>query len=210
MKVRAVRNLRLCTKDCLCLYVCPTGATDTEDSIIDADKCTGCGMCANACPSGAISMVPYDYPVQQKKTESVKTAILALAKSKSDNEKAALEAAENSDKPGLKKLMKAIAKSERLIAEDLMREGGYMLPQSKNSHDLLKTLIADPPSASFPLDKAKELLRLVKCNEEEHEGGRYRCSVCFTEFETEKGEEAVCPMCRAQGDDLERLKDYEN
>ena len=27
----AVRNLRLCTKDCLCLYVCPTGATDTED-----------------------------------------------------------------------------------------------------------------------------------------------------------------------------------
>ena len=31
----AVRNLRLCTKDCLCLYVCPTGATDTENSIID-------------------------------------------------------------------------------------------------------------------------------------------------------------------------------
>ena len=30
----AVRNLRLCTKDCLCLYVCPTGATDTENSII--------------------------------------------------------------------------------------------------------------------------------------------------------------------------------
>ena len=27
-------NIRLCTKDCLCLYVCPTGATDTEDSII--------------------------------------------------------------------------------------------------------------------------------------------------------------------------------
>ena len=33
----AVRNLRLCTKDCLCLYVCPTGATDTENSIIDVD-----------------------------------------------------------------------------------------------------------------------------------------------------------------------------
>jgi Fe-S-cluster-containing dehydrogenase component len=38
----AVRNLRLCTKDCLCLYVCPTGATDTEDSIIDPNKCIGC------------------------------------------------------------------------------------------------------------------------------------------------------------------------
>ena len=42
----AVRNLRLCTKDCLCLYVCPTGATDTENSIIDPEKCIGCGACA--------------------------------------------------------------------------------------------------------------------------------------------------------------------
>ena len=50
----AVRNLRLCTKDCLCLYVCPTGATDTENSIIDPNKCIGCGVCAEACPSGPI------------------------------------------------------------------------------------------------------------------------------------------------------------
>ena len=35
--MRAVRNIRLCTKDCLCLYVCPTGATDTETGQIDAD-----------------------------------------------------------------------------------------------------------------------------------------------------------------------------
>ena len=33
----AVRNLNLCTKDCLCLYVCPTGASDTENSIIDVN-----------------------------------------------------------------------------------------------------------------------------------------------------------------------------
>lgn len=26
MKEIAVRNLRLCTKDCLCLYVCPVGS----------------------------------------------------------------------------------------------------------------------------------------------------------------------------------------
>ena len=51
MKKIAVRNLRLCTKDCLCLYVCPVGATDTENSIIDTGKCTGCGVCAEACPS---------------------------------------------------------------------------------------------------------------------------------------------------------------
>ena len=71
MKLFAVRNLRLCTKDCLCLYVCPTGASDTEDSIIDVKTCIGCGTCAAACPGGAISMVPYDYPPQQKKARAV-------------------------------------------------------------------------------------------------------------------------------------------
>lgn len=44
MKKLAVRNLRLCTKDCLCLYVCPTGAADTENSIIDPAKCIGCAV----------------------------------------------------------------------------------------------------------------------------------------------------------------------
>ena len=52
----AVRNLRLCTKDCLCLYVCPTGATDTEDSIIDPNKCIGCGICTTKCMFYAIHL----------------------------------------------------------------------------------------------------------------------------------------------------------
>ena len=87
MKKIAVRNLRLCTKDCLCLYVCPVGATDTENSIIDVTKCTGCGICAEACPSKAISMVPLSYPLQQKKAEKVVAAanILAQAKAQEDD-----------------------------------------------------------------------------------------------------------------------------
>jgi len=83
-KKYAVRNIRLCTKDCLCLYVCPTGATDTENSIIDFEKCIGCGDCADACPSGAISMVPVEYPPQQTKTEAVVGALNALLHSKSE------------------------------------------------------------------------------------------------------------------------------
>ena len=56
MKKIAVRNLRLCTKDCLCLYVCPVGATDTEDSVIDVNKCIGCGLCTTKCEFEAIHL----------------------------------------------------------------------------------------------------------------------------------------------------------
>src|SRR5690606_31260760 len=110
-KKYAVRNIRLCTKDCLCLYVCPTGATDTENSIIDVEKCTGCGDCADACPSGAISMVPFDYPPQQPKTDLVISAMRALLRSKSEQENIAR---------GLSgRFAKAIEKSNRIMAEDI-------------------------------------------------------------------------------------------
>ncbi|MFA5523084.1 MAG: 4Fe-4S binding protein [Tissierellales bacterium] len=146
----AVRNIRLCTKDCLCLYVCPTGATDTENSIIDIDKCMGCGDCADACPSGAISMVPKEYPKQQEKTEPVINALKALLSSKSEQENIA---------SGLHgKLALAIEKSNHIMSEDIIREAGYMLPQSENAKEFLHSLLAQSQAEGFPKESLEKLL----------------------------------------------------
>ncbi len=208
MKSIAVRNLRLCTKDCLCLYVCPTGATDTEDSIIDVNKCIGCGVCAAACPSAAISMVPVEYPPQQPKEDAVKASLNAMAESKMNGEKAALQIAETTDKEGLRRLMKAAAKSERLVAEDILREAGYMLPQSANTHELLEELIANPPTSTFPIEAAKKILELIPVNEtreetkeevKEEKGEtimtKWKCTVCGYVHEGEEPPEK-CPICK--------------
>jgi ferredoxin len=165
MKKVAVRNIRLCTKDCMCLFVCPTGATDTENSIIDVSKCIGCGDCAESCPSSAISMVPVELPPQQKKAEAVISVLNALARSKADGEKSALQIAEGTYKDGLYRLMKAIARSERLLAEDAIREAGFMLPQSHNAHEWLQSMIKNPPTADLPAEDAKKLLALIPDNE---------------------------------------------
>ena len=38
------------------------------------------------------------------------------------------------------KLIKALIHSNQVIIEDLFREAGYMIPQSKKSHELLESL----------------------------------------------------------------------
>lgn len=189
----AVRNIRLCTKDCLCLYVCPTGASDTENSIIDVEKCIGCGDCADACPSGAISMVPVEYPEQQPKTDAVVGAMNVLLRSKSEQENIA------AGLPG--KLAKAIEKSNRIMAEDIVREAGYMLPQSQNTVDFLQSLLDGEKPEGFPTEVVKKLLAFQQNKnninqQEDRKMVKYRCSVCGYIHEGELPDGFVCPRCK--------------
>ena len=149
----AVRNVRLCEKDCLCLYVCPTGASDTENSVIDAEKCIGCGACAEACPAGAISLVPKEYPPQQVKTEAVIAVLRQLVSSKAEQERMAAAL------PG--PLAKALEKSNRIMAEDLLRESGFMLPQSGEVFQVLVDMADRVQEPGFPVKDLELLLRTI-------------------------------------------------
>ena len=183
----AVRNLRLCTKDCLCLYVCPTGATDTENSIIDPKKCIGCGAGAEACPSSAISMVPKELPPQQPKEDKVVEALRGLIQSKAAAEIVASQLPDA--------LSAAVEKSSRLMAEDLCREAGYMLPQSGNTKAFLESIKTYP---GIPADVVNSLLHTIQFNEktEERKMGKWKCSVCGYVHEGPKTEDFRCPICK--------------
>ncbi|MEG1495536.1 MAG: 4Fe-4S binding protein [Bacilli bacterium] len=158
----AVRNIKLCTKDCLCLFVCPNGAADTENGIIDKEKCTGCGKCMQACPSHAITMVPNEYPKEQEKEERIIVAMKQLARNKVDEEKIALSilALDKELSPKSKKLMGAVAKANHIMAEDVYREAGYMIPQSENVVGFLNDLL-NSSEPDFPIETVEELLKLI-------------------------------------------------
>jgi Fe-S-cluster-containing dehydrogenase component len=154
----AYRNIRLCDKECMCLYVCPTGATDTENSIIDVNKCIpGCRACVDSCPSGAISLIPDIYPPQQIKTEAVIAAQRALGYSKLLQEEIADFVAGTSDNAIKRQLAKALVKSNRRMAEDILRESGYMLPQSNEARELLVEINKNQDN-DFPKDSVELLL----------------------------------------------------
>ena len=135
----ASRNIKKCTKDCLCLFVCPTGATDTETGQIDRDKCLdGCRLCVDACPSKAIYLVMDNYPEPDPKNDKIVSGLMEYCSGKYSQELAAGYLKANAANPAEEKLAEALVRSLRIVGEDCAREAGYMLPQSVKVRELLK------------------------------------------------------------------------
>ena len=160
-KSHAYRNLKICSKDCLCLFVCPTGATDNETGQIDFEKCIGCGACAKACPARAITMVPNKMPKQQPKNQVVISELFKIVNSKIEQNKILKNLLKENKEDS--RLLKSLIHSNKVMMEDIIREAGYMLPQSKNTHQFLEDIKANGDETSKKI--AQTLLDKIEINE---------------------------------------------
>ena len=183
----AARNIRLCNKDCVCLFVCPTGATDTENGQIDSAKCLdGCRLCVDSCPSHAIYLVYSDYPEGKKTDETVLSDLVNLLVSKSACGLDALLENKNAEGKTRKLIFSALARSCRILGEDCAREAGLMLPRSRTlealrKDDTVSKLYAD----SYPGDNGETLQEILSILSAAASGGKdadnlavYICGNC--------------------------------
>ena len=132
----------------------------------------------------------------------MKKALFSLAESKTKQEKIAAELVKTSDNPVLRQFAKALSTSNRVMAEDLLREAGYMLPQSRNVQDFIQSLIGTPQPEGFPAEIAERLLEILKKEKdvseirEEKILVKYRCSICGCIHEGEVPKSFTCPKCK--------------
>ena len=146
-------------------------------------------------------MVPKAYPPQQKKTDITTDALRKLARSKAKAEGLA------SALPGM--LAAALERSNHILLEDLLREAGYMLPQSENARLFLSTALERETHPAFPKAAAESLLHNTGWNEPASapRPERWKCSVCGYVHERALPEGFVCPRCRQAAAAFVRLTD---
>jgi CRISPR/Cas system CMR subunit Cmr4 (Cas7 group RAMP superfamily) len=88
----------------------------------------------------ALTLIPNQMPKQQEKDPNVINAVRKITEEKINQIKRLKYLLENVETKEEEKLIKALIHSNKVVLEDLMRESGYMLPQSKNTNELLKKL----------------------------------------------------------------------
>ena len=107
-------------------------------------------------------MVPLKYPAQQAKTKEVIAAQRSLGYSKMLQQGIAdAVAADPSNSAVTRQFAKAIAKSNLRMAEDILRESGYMLPQSAEVRKLLEEML-EKAAQDFPKNAVELLLNKLQ------------------------------------------------
>ena len=141
----AVRNIRLCTKDCLCLYVCPTGATDTENSIIDVENVLAVEIVLKLVHLVQYLWSPFEYPPQQPKKEEVLQAMKMLCVASQNRKILPQDYRAGWQKP---------EKSNRIMAEDIIREADICFRKVKTQW-ILQSLMENKELEGLPVDAVK-------------------------------------------------------
>ena len=101
-------------------------------------------------------------PKQQEKQEEVVKTLFKVANTKIDAINKLKTMIKSSSDEDEKRLYKALIHANKVIVEDLMREAGYMLPESKNTHELLEELKKTTPQQK---DIIQQLLDKLEVNE---------------------------------------------
>jgi rubredoxin len=96
------------------------------------------------------------------------------------------------------------------MAEDILRESGYLLPQGTGAISFLEGLLADKQPSDFPVEAVRKLLVMMKKDDgirEEKTMEKWKCTVCGYIHEGPMTEDFKCPRCKQPAKVFERISE---